>query len=148
MQTIEFEVHGIPRPQGSMKMFRARSGHTVAKYSDTTYEWRNMVTVVAAGLDSTPIDGPVLLRCVFDLPRPKSHYGTGKNAGTIKASSPGRHHAQSPDTDKLVRAIGDAITDAGTIWHDDSQVARIDAVKRWCDVDEVPGVAVAVTPLT
>jgi Holliday junction resolvase RusA-like endonuclease len=58
---------------------------------------------------------------LFVFPRPKSHYGTGRNAGTLKPGAP-LYHASRPDRDKLERAINDALKIAG-IFKDDSQNA-------------------------
>ena len=37
------------------------------------------------------LDGPVSVTVDFYLPRPKSHYGTGRNAGALKPSAPAEH---------------------------------------------------------
>jgi Holliday junction resolvase RusA-like endonuclease len=41
--------------------------------------------------------------------RPKGHFGTGRNAGRLKPSAP-LYVQTNPDVDKLLRAIGDALT--------------------------------------
>ena len=55
------------------------------------------------------MEGPIHLDATFYLPRPKSW--------------PKRitEHTRTPDRDKLLRALCDALTAAGA-WHDDSQV--------------------------
>lgn len=144
--TIAFDVLGIPRPQGSMALFRAKSGHEVAKYSDTVYEWRRKVTAEALQhAPAAPLDEPLRLVLVFDMPRPKSHFGTGRNEGKLKPSAPALP-VTGADLDKLVRAVGDAITDAG-IWRDDVLVVELDAVKRYADNGDVPGVSVRIEVL-
>jgi Holliday junction resolvase RusA-like endonuclease len=79
--------------------------------------------------------GPIELTAQFYFLRPKSHYGTGKNARTIKASAP-RIHAQSPDLAKLIRCLEDSLT--GVVWHDDKQVFRYgtDTERRWTEDSE------------
>lgn len=141
---IEFVVFGVPRPQGSMRL-HSRGDKTVARYADNVYEWRGLVTAAcreAVG-DAEVHRGPVELAVVFDLPRPKGHFRTGKFAGELKESAPA-YPAVAPDTDKLLRAIGDAITDAGNVWHDDAQVCRIVAEKRYVVNGYVPGIVVRV----
>jgi len=66
-----------------------------------------------------PITEPIYLELFFHLPRPKSHFGSGKNSEKIKDSSP-KKHVTTPDLTKLLRAVEDALT--GIIWKDDSQV--------------------------
>jgi Holliday junction resolvase RusA-like endonuclease len=129
-------VPGLPRPQGSLKLFRAPSGQEVAKYGDVLYQWRRTVTaaVLAEREGCEPEHGPVNLYLNFRLPRPKGHYGTGRNADALKESAP-LFPASTPDLDKLVRAVGDAITDSGVVWKDDAQVVQIRAMKRYA----VPG---------
>jgi Holliday junction resolvase RusA-like endonuclease len=94
-------------------------------------------------LDFEPFRGAVELRLGFDLQRPVGHFGTGRNAGIVKASAPA-WPTVAPDTDKLARCVGDAITDAG-LWKDDAQVAVLHAAKRY--VAERPGVLITVTEL-
>jgi len=144
---IEVVVFGIPRPQGSLTLFRAKNGRDVAKYGQTVYEWRNQVTTVVRRVECERVTGPVRLDVTFDLPRPKGHLGTGRNSGVVKASSP-THPDRAPDLDKLLRAICDAITDAGNVWVDDGQVVSITARKRYADGDELPGAFILVEPQT
>ena len=73
--------------------------------------------------------GPVKLTGVFYFARPKSHYGTGRNIGTIKGSSP-VDHVQAPDLCKLIRAVEDAMS--GVVYRDDSQVNQHgESGKEW-----------------
>lgn len=70
--------------------------------------------------------GAIHLDAVFTFPRPKAHYRTGRHAGELRPSAP-LVHSSRPDLDKLLRAVGDALT--GIVWRDDSQVASIVASK-------------------
>jgi len=132
---ITVRVPGRPRPQGSMKLFRAPAGHEVAKYGDMVYEWRRKVTTYIRGQvgEREPWTGPVRVSLLFELPRPQGHYGTGRNAGMVKASAPPYPAGTRDDIDKLTRAMLDAITDTGIIWLDDGQVVDLVARKRWGD---------------
>ncbi len=146
--TFECVVFGTPRPQGSMSLFKSRDGRTVSRYSNTTYEWRNIVTTAAIeALDGRPaLEGPVHLDITFEMPRPKGHFGTGRNAGTVKPSAP-RRPVNGADLDKLVRAVGDALSDAG-VWIDDVQVVSIDAAKHYADDGSLPGALIVVHPIS
>jgi Holliday junction resolvase RusA-like endonuclease len=51
-----------------------------------------------------------------------------------------------PDLDKLIRAVGDSLTDAGII-RDDSRIITITARKLYAD-DRGPGAVIRVNTLT
>ena len=72
--------------------------------------------------------GPIQVTMIFWLPRPKGHYGTGKNAGKLKGSAPGRPITK-PDVDKVQRAILDVGT--GLWFKDDSQVVDARVMKQY-----------------
>lgn len=90
---------------------------------------------------------PVHVSLVFTFKRPGSHFGTGRNAGVLKASAPAEHLGY-PDIDKAIRGCLDAITSSG-IWDDDKQVSRIiDAAKVYPgghrDALTVPGAVIRI----
>jgi crossover junction endodeoxyribonuclease RusA len=87
-----------------------------------------------------PLQNAVSLRVTFRFPRPKSHWGTGRNAGALKRSAQLRH-IQRPDVDNLGKAVMDAMTQAG-VWRDDSQACHLTLIKVWCNADEKPGVTI------
>src|SRR5262245_16827506 len=129
---VEFTVLGEPISQGSLRSLGA-GRPTIASNRDRLDPWRQAVAAAAQkamtfrGDDGTsgylpPLTGPLELRATFVFARPKSHYRTGRHAGELKASAPA-FCATRPDLDKLLRAIGDALT--GIVWRDDAQVAAI-----------------------
>jgi crossover junction endodeoxyribonuclease RusA len=127
-------VPGQPVPQGSKSGFvNKKTGRVQIVDKDVRLPaWRMKVTAHAidaiqhhtVALDY-PLTGPVGVRIDFVMPRPKGHYGTGKNESALKPSAP-KYPASMPDLDKLLRAIFDALTDA-QVWKDDGQVV-------WCQV--------------
>lgn len=134
----QIDVLGTPRPQGSMRLFKNGG----ARYPDAVYQWRGQVTegVRAEGEERRwePFTGPVVLMATFYLARPKGH--TGKRGLLPSAPAlPGK----APDLDKLVRLVGDAITDAGCLWIDDGQVTSSTARKFYAD-GRPPGVVIQV----
>jgi len=101
--------------------------------------------VMAACRDFGPqetLQGPVWLSVSFFFPRPKSHMGTGRNAGKLKPSAPALH-VQRPDVDNLAKGVMDAMTQAG-VWRDDDQIVRLIVAKAWRDPGEMPGVEIEV----
>lgn len=139
---ISFQVRGLPAPQGSKRAFRNQ--HTgrimLAESSAKVKPWRQDVKAAAieAMGDLPPFTGPVQLSAMFYFPRPKGHFGTGRNAGVVKDSAPSRP-AGRPDLSKLVRSTEDALT--GVVWVDDCQVVSIHTAK-WYTTDEYPSGAI------
>jgi Holliday junction resolvase RusA-like endonuclease len=66
------------------------------------------------------------------MPRPLSHYGTGKNRNKLKSASP-EWHSKKPDLDNLVKFVKDCLN--GIAWKDDAQVVTLAATKKY---DENP----------
>ena len=135
-RSLYIDVPGVAAPQGSKKGF-SRAGSTrvqMVESSARVKPWRESIRAAALaemGDDWTPIDGPVEVTITYYLPRPKSHYGTGRNAGQLKPTVP-LAHTTKPDIDKLDRAVLDALTSAG-VWRDDSQVWSLYPVKLYAD---------------
>jgi Holliday junction resolvase RusA-like endonuclease len=79
--------------------------------------------IEAAGKWKT-ITGPVQLsvHCWFEMPKSWSK--------KKRAESQGALHDGKPDSDNVLKAVKDALTDAG-VWLDDSQVALEFVSKRW-----------------
>ena len=150
--TIAFRVEGTPGPQGSKRAFiNHTTGRPVLMESSAKVKpWR--AAVKAAYLEAVrcdpqdPIAGPVEFVVTYYFKRPKSHYGTGRNAQTLKADAP-YYVAVKPDTDKLDRATLDALTEAGA-YGDDAQVVRIHAMKIYAPHGAKPGALIALRGLT
>src|SRR5690606_26788393 len=111
-------VYGIPAPQGSK---RHVGGGRMIESSKKVGPWREAVksaVLAVTGGAPTTLDGePVEIAMTFYLPRPKSHYGTGRNAGRVRDSAP-TEPTTKPDLDKLVRSTLDALTDVGVLRDD------------------------------
>ena len=125
--TLTFRVYGTPAPQGSK---RHVGNGVMVESSAKVKPWRQ--DVKHAALDALPEGyeapaGPVAVRVHFTLPRPRSHYGTGRNAATVKPGAP-EYHSGRPDVDKLLRSTLDALTAAGVL-RDDNQVAALEGFK-------------------
>lgn len=126
-QKIEFEVLGTAVPQGSKTVFGGRAVDANAK---RLKPWRAAVTAAARAAGGAPLEGPVRLRVHFFFERPKAHFRTGRFSHLLRDDAP-EYVAVKPDIDKLVRALSDGITDAGTVWRDDSQVAVLVATQAY-----------------
>lgn len=126
LQFIAFTALGKPEPQGSVSAFYVKSLGRAVVTSDNKANkgWRRDVAAQALqslrGTGHAPPAfpaGPILLRVLFHMPRPKH----------LKDKNP--PHLTTPDLDKLVRSVCDALK--GIAWTDDKQVVEIEASKRY-----------------
>lgn len=126
---ITFFVRGKPEPQGSTKGFNRGGKVIITTTNKNLHQWRDLVAAVAQQYAPAQlIDGPIRLGVTFWMPRPK----------TTKRIYP----TVAPDLDKLIRAIGDALTNV--IWVDDSRVVEVRAAKRYASESLPPGIRVEV----
>lgn len=81
-----------------------------------------------AGEARFPDDAYLRVTTSFYFERPKSHFGTGRNAGILKpaflTAYPGR-----PDIDNLVKLAIEALQ--GNAYRDDSRIVEVFAVKKY-----------------
>lgn len=130
-------VAGKPAPQGSKKaLHHKQSGKIVTMESSKAVKpWRESIRHALLddqGLPRATFTGAVLIELRFVMPRP---------ASTPKRSTPPA--VKRPDIDKLARAVLDAVSSAG-VWHDDSQVTQMSAMKRLADLEETPGLHITI----
>jgi len=134
--SVCFTVFGTPAQMGSKRAFVVKGRAILTDdNSKKRKQWAGAVADVAGEAMSQQdlISGPVKLSVQFHFARPKSHFGTGRNAQNLKGSAPS-HHAQSPDLDKLIRCLGDALT--GIVFRDDRQICEISATRHWTTQQE------------
>ena len=175
LPSLEFVVLGVPVTQGSKAIsaylgqrVRTRYGTAIVKpravlteqsnmatktmRSNRLKRWRETIALQAkrkANAERCWVYtlAPVSLRCEFVFARPNSHYvGDDPVRGKLKANAPVLH-TSTPDLDKLLRAVGDALT--GVLYADDSQVVSYDgSLKRYVSsAAGKPGVRVTVRRL-
>lgn len=134
---MKIVVYGMPAPQGSK---RHVGKGILVESSKKVKPWRQDVkaAALAARDGAPPIDGPVCLRVVFTLPKPKS-------APKTKRTYPDR----KPDIDKLLRSTLDALTEAG-VFTDDARVVRVVMTKTFPNEEvhslDVPGAVIYIEP--
>jgi Holliday junction resolvase RusA-like endonuclease len=135
MTVEQFYVTGTPVPQGSKTSFRhSKTGAVVMVDANPALKaWRATVDATARREWSgrPALDGGVTASLLFYMPRPKGHYGTGRNAGILKPSAPTLMTVK-PDVDKLSRAVLDSLSTAG-IWTDDCRAWGLAAWKHYAD---------------
>jgi Holliday junction resolvase RusA-like endonuclease len=106
-------VNGIPKAQPRPRMTAA--GHVYNPNSADA--WKEIVRTAFNAFRRTPLTNPIRLRVSFFLPRPKAMKG--------EAAVP---HVKKPDVDNLLKAVMDAMTNAG-VWKDDALVYVTEAGK-------------------
>ena len=134
MSAWQLVAYGTPGPQGSK---RHVGGGRMIEQCKSVKPWREDVKLagLAAREAGAPcLDGPISVRMIFTLARPKS------------APKRRRHPDRTPDLSKLARSTEDAITTAG-LWADDARVVDYYRLaKVWAGYDEealpMPGVMV------
>lgn len=153
---LEFFVAGLPKGAGSKHGFAVRRKNASGQYEytgkvamiDTSgaagKDWRGAIHYSAFEAmreqNVTPFkDEPLILRVEFIMPRPKSHFRTGKNAHILRDDAPSVHFSM-PDATKLVRQLEDSLTKVA--WDDDSRVCEIHAYKKYGDQ---PGAKVVIS---
>lgn len=149
-------AYGHPVAQGSKRIVTGRGGvgrpHMIDNNDKRLRPWRDNLRAAATDAIADRARPrfargvPVELIATFTFPRPRSHYGTGRNYQTLKPGAPD-HVTTIPDCDKLLRAL-DALTDAG-VWDDDRQVSTVTACKVYVgaphqDALDVPGAVIRV----
>jgi Holliday junction resolvase RusA-like endonuclease len=131
MAEVSLSVTGNPASQGSHAIMY---GRIVQVNSSKHKAWRKAIVQEAIATlpdDWTPIDEPCELIVNFYLPKPK----------TVDRQLP----SVSPDLDKLIRAVGDSLTDSGVVT-DDSRIVRISARKLYAEGID-PGASIQVKTL-
>lgn len=141
---LTFRVRGLPIGQGRIS-FLGKGRPAIHSNQDRLLPWRELVQHAAEAAirdaresqpDWFPLAGPVGLYACFTMSKPKS-------APKTKPTFP----VTRPDASHLLRAVEDAITNAG-VWHDDSQLVDEHVVKAYpgehVQALEVPGVVIRV----
>jgi Holliday junction resolvase RusA-like endonuclease len=152
--TTTITVYGQPAPQGSKRAFavRGKGGVPTGRVAviesshDRVKSWRQAVIDAAVSVrPDVPLHGPLAVEMTFLMPRPKGHYGTGRNAGRLRDSAAERPSGK-PDLSKLLRATEDALTDAG-MWADDAQVVEYARLAKTYADHRPPGAVITIRTL-
>ena len=142
---ITFFVPGTPKPAGSKRGFlhRATGRVLVVDACAKSKDWKHDVGMIASQhRPNELLAGPLRVIFAFRMLRPKGHYGSGKNAGVVKASA-AKYPTTKPDALKLARGVEDAMT--GIIYRDDSQIVIELIYKTYVNIE--PGVRVTIDAL-
>lgn len=131
-EVIDLVIPGLPVAK---KRHRAANGRTYNPQSEVEravqWEIRQLL-----GPEFQQTEKPLILSVDAFFPRPKLHYGTGRNSSTLKKSAP-PFHVKKPDHDNIIKFYMDCMSKL--VFVDDIQVVGFAACgKHWVDKDE-PG---------
>lgn len=123
------DVEPMPSPRPRFRVIKGKfaSAYMPAKYKDRVNELVKQLQQIKC----EPRDGPLAVDLVFWCKKPK----------TSKLAHP------KPDIDNYAKTVMDAITNAGNLWHDDTQVVRLVAEKQWAPEEGHIGTSVAIKAL-
>lgn len=111
---VEFEVLGIPAPQGSKKFVGMRGGRGImVESSKGLRPWRDSVAAAARRVaeEVGMFDCPLHLSVEFRFPMPKSRPKKVRDMGIAVKTT-------MPDLSKLVRGLEDGLQQGGLIRND------------------------------
>ena len=102
---IKFTIIGKPKQQQRHRP-SARGGYYDPSAKDKKQIWLQ----IAKFKPKQPFVGDISLKVTFYMPRPKSHYRTGKYAHLLKERCKDIfYHKSKPDLDNLVKYISDVM---------------------------------------
>ena len=137
---IHANIIGTPKPQPRPRAF-ARGGKARVYDPGTAEGWKGAVAMEMREHAGKAISEPIRVTMCFYMPRPKSHFRTGKYAHLLKDTAP-KHHISKPDADNLAKGVMDALTSI-QVWRDDSQVIYLGITKFWAESE--PGMSLVIT---
>lgn len=123
---IEFTVYGVPQAQKRHRHFSR--GKFVKTYDPSSVDKNDFLSVAMFNMPDKPIENPINIMINFYFPRPKSHFGTGRNSGKLKDNAP-IFHTKKPDIDNLIKFVLDSLNKR--FWKDDSYIFAVTASKRY-----------------
>ena len=141
---ITIEVLGTPAPQGSKTVSRWGG---VRESSALVKPWRQSVAYASVRDYKGPVlDGPLFICIDFYFIRPKSHYGTGRNAGKLKNSAPIHCVKTGGDIDKLARSTLDglSVSSGGNVIRDDRLVVGLILLKHYATDEDHAGATIKI----
>ena len=143
---IRFIIDGKPK---TLKRHRY-SAKLGRNYHPSSKDKSDLWLQIAKHKPTEPYKGSVQIKMFFAMPRPKSHFRTGKFSELLKKGSP-ELHIIKPDIDNMIKFYLDIMQGRNRFFIDDSQVSFITATKQYVDIsgmgseyDDKPSVAIEI----
>ena len=129
LRVLEIIIPGEPIAKKRPRF--ARRGKFVTTYNDQQTEEGKFISQVLHQINGhTPFTGPLTVNIFCYRSRPKSHYGTGRNAKKIKPSAP-KWPITKPDKDNYEKFILDCLNEI--VFKDDAQVCDGRTIKAYAE---------------
>jgi Holliday junction resolvase RusA-like endonuclease len=128
-ENMLINIPGVPIAKKRPRF--ARRGGFVTTYNPQESEEGKWITLAMSQIkEKKPAHIPIVLNIIFVMPIPKS---TSKKKADLMREGV-IFHTKKPDLDNLIKFVKDCLN--GIAWHDDSQVYKIWAEKRYGDNPE------------
>ena len=122
-------VPGRPLPLQRHRCVKA----TNRMYDPSAAAKKQFLRLCVARCAPPALAGPLAVRLRFRMPRPKSHFRTGKFSRVLRSDAP-KFHTRTPDVDNLAKFVLDALN--GTFYVDDAQIVQLDAAKDYASAED------------
>ena len=126
---ISFIIPGKP-----IALKRHRPSAKGGYYDPSSKDKKDIWLQIAKYKPVRPLEGNIFLKVTFYMPRPKSHYRTGKYKHLLKDRCKDIiYHKTVPDLDNLIKFYSDLLNMNKGFYVDDSQICWISATKIYGD---------------
>ena len=135
MPTVTMRLDVAPESQ---KRPRHSARHGFVRMHKAPSDVANEATIAALAAPHKPVEvitGPVMVRIMAVMPRPKGMATVSKRTGLPLHEALRYPHTSRPDSDNLAKAILDSLK---SWWRDDAQVWRHEVTKLVAQVGEQP----------
>jgi Holliday junction resolvase RusA-like endonuclease len=128
----------IGKPIAKKRPRFARQGKFVKTYNEqVTEEGQALIQIMEQAKDQLsegkPLTEALSISIIAIFARPKSHYGTGRNAGKLKKTAP-EYHTKKLDVDNIAKFYLDVMNNH--VYLDDGQCVSLHVSKKWAGFDE------------
>lgn len=133
--TLVLELAGDPIARAEPNIVRFGQRYGMADSDATKKGKRDWFSTWQNAGSPRLIDGPIQCELLIVVDRPKSHFGTGRNADLLKPTAP-RFPETKPDISNVLKLVEDALKSRA--FRDDSQIVGLTATKRYAVDGERP----------
>lgn len=116
------KIDGIPKAQKRHRHTRRGIVYDPSKKDKSLF-----ISQLLLYKPNMPFNEPLMVKIIFSIPRPKSHYRTGKFKHLLKSDIP-EYVTKKPDLDNLAKLVLDCMEQA-QYFYNDSQIVMLQVEK-------------------